>query len=474
MPLKNALRPYDDMPPAQASKGDGSWTSFRRMLGLLLLAGFSLLACVFGGANGVLAASLVSSLTVCLVYPRHWWPAGAASLILLVPFAYASGSATLSYLVPGSLIMLTYVLAGLGQRPPWMGQGVSILTGIFALYCAFQIPFGGSDNNSRKLIWTLLLIFVVLLPFLTSRNHLILKPIVLMVLGSGVVISIFGIIEYATRFNIFAEFFSLASSPLTQKWGDYRILTMVGHPLVNATFLAVSGTASLASYLRWNYRSSLLILVLSGAALVLTQSRTGIAALAVGIGFALIGSAKGKNKGRIIGAIMLLAIAMLIFVQIENPLSQRNSSVEGQGSSELRFAYLEVMPDLMDAASIWGTGAGLSDSALEKVGGYASGYPIESSAVQLVVSLGPLGTLLFVAAVGGVLILSVRRGAFIAPSMFAAYLVAASGFNLFEAFPALIAVPGILLSASVAEACDDSNDHGAAKRGERGMLGARA
>jgi hypothetical protein len=452
---------------------DGPWTSIRRIFGLLGVAGLSLIACVFGGATAALAASLASSLVICMFYPRHWWPAGAASLVFLVPYSYTSGSATLSYLVPGSLIILAYVLSGLGQRPSWMGQGIAIFIGIFALYCVLQFPFGGSDNNSRKLIWSLLLISVVLLPSLTSRNNSILKPLVLMSMACGLVISTFGIIEYITKVNMFTEFFSLAPSPVTQKWGDYRILTMVGHPLVNATFLAISGTASLSSYLRWNYRPSLLILAMSSVALVFTQSRTGIAALAAGVGLALIGSARGKNRGRIVGAVMLLATAMLIFLQIENPLLQRNSSVEGQGSSELRFAYLEVLPGLMEAASVWGTGAGLSDSALEKVGGYASGYPIESSAIQLLVSLGTVGTLVFVSAVGGVLILSLRRGAFVAPSMFAAYVVAASGFNLFEAFPALIAIPGILLAACIAEACGVSNDVKSSYIPERGLVGSR-
>ncbi|MCO4264404.1 O-antigen ligase family protein [Pseudarthrobacter sp. MDT3-26] len=463
-----------DSPTVDEEEKESKATKVARIAGLLAIAGVSLLACVFGGANGVVLAVLGPSLLVCAFYPRYWWPSAAATLLFLVPFAYASGGVIFSYLVPSTVIMFLYVLGNLGQRPEWMGHGVAILMGLLAVYCAFQIPFGGSDNNSRKLIWILLLFFVVLLPSIVSSDPRMIWPLALMVLVCGATLSVFGITEYVFKANVLSEFYAAAPSALTQKWGDYRILTIAGHPLVNATLLAVAGTAGLAVYLKWNYRSALLVLGLTASATILTQSRTGIAALVVGVGFALLGSMRGRSQGRFLASFSLLALAVVVFMQVDSPLAQRNSSVEGQGSSELRFAYLDNLPDLMQASSMWGTGPGLSDSALQKAGGYAAGFPIESSAVQILVSMGILGSVFLVAAILGVLVLSVRRGAFIAPAMLAAYLVAASGFNLFEAFPTLVALSGVLLSACVAEACVHTEQKLDRSHKGKAIFGARA
>lgn len=428
-------------------------TLVARIVGLFLLSGGSLLACIYGGAAGGLIAASVSSLLVAVIYPRHWWPAGAITLLIVVPFAYSAGGLTLSYLVPANLLTVAYFLASLGTRPHWRGQGLAIIISLFAIYCVWQIPFGGSDNNSRKLIWIFLLLFVVLMPSLIAADPRIVRPLVTMFVVCGAVISVIGMIEYASKHSVLADFYAASPNRLVQKWGDYRIFTIVGHPLVNATILSTVGTASIAAYLKWNARMALLVVALSGTAMIYTQSRTGIAALVVGVVLAMLGSARGRPSGRLLGSIVLISLSAIVFFQIENPLLQRNSSLEGRGSSELRLAYLDVLPDLMNAASLWGTGPGLSDSALRKIGGYAASFPIESSLVQWMVSFGILGFLLFASAVTVILITSMRKGAFIFPSMFAAYTVSACGFNLFEAFPSLIALPGILLASCIAEAC---------------------
>lgn len=431
-----------------------SKSDFLRIVGLLLLSTVSVFACVAFGSSGAIAISIVDSLIISFLYPRHWWPASALCLTLLVPFSYVPGSAATSVFTAGTLVMVIYVFSGTGKKPTWLRDGLPILVFLSSIYLLILVPLGSSDNNLRKLLWAGLIVVIMLLPAIVTNARETAASILWVVIFTGFILSVLGIIEYFLKENPLADFFANASSPLTQKWGDYRIFTLMGHPLVNALFLAMSGTIALAVFLRRRYTPGLVLLVLTGVALIFTQSRTGIAALVVGVSLVLLGSARGQLWRRTMMAITLLAFAIVVFFQVDNPLIQRNASLEGQGSSELRFAYLEVLPVLMDAASVWGTGAGTSDSALQDIGGYAASFPIESSAIQLLVSLGVVGFALLALTVAGVLFSAWRRKAVMGPSVFAAYCVAAAGFNLFEAYPPLIVIPGALLVLTVAEADD--------------------
>src|SRR5687767_1823889 len=64
---------------------------FLRVMGLLLLATVSIFACVAVGSSGAIAISILDSLIIGFLYPRHWWPASALCLTLLVPFSYLPG-----------------------------------------------------------------------------------------------------------------------------------------------------------------------------------------------------------------------------------------------------------------------------------------------------------------------------------------------------------------------------------------------
>lgn len=446
-----------------------------RVIGLLVIASASLLACVFGGPAATALACLGSPILVFLLYPTVWWPASALTLLLLVPFAYAPKNSLFEYLVPGTIIMTGYVLVNLGRKLPWLRHGFAIIAGLLAIYFVLQIPFGGSDNNLRKLIWILLVLGTILLPFLVTSEPASFRPIICMVLVSGAIIATYGIAEFLSKFNILTDFFARSPIPLAQKWGSYRIFTIVGHPLVNATFLATAGSAALAVFLKWNHKLSLFVFALTSVSLIFTQSRTGLVALLVGIAVSIFGSLRGGSTRRVYAVACVLAFAALVFFTVDNPLVQRNSSTEGQGSSELRLTYIDNLSELLRAATLWGTGPGLSDSALQKAGGYAAGFPIESSLIQIIIGFGIVGASLFICIILGVLILSFRRGAVIGPSMLVAYWVAASGFNLLEAFPTLIAIPGVILCACVLEASlDGSSQAPLSRAGERwNVLAAR-
>jgi O-antigen ligase len=450
--LRRKAHAQQHMSPSAKIQGYSRRQEFLRHLGLLLMAVFCLMACVLVGSSGAILASLATFAATILTYPRYWWPAAALSSTILVPFSYASGNELSSIVTSGTLLMTAYVFTGGGRKANWLRAGLPILAGLLLVYFLVQMPFASSDNNVRKLIWIFLIMAVMIMPPFVTDARATAPPIVRVISISGFIISVFGIIEYVTKLNPLVDFYAAARNPLIQKWGDYRIFTLLGHPLVNALFLALVATVALALFLRLRHVPSLFLLVISSVSLVFTQSRTGIAAMAVGMSMVLLGSPKGETRRRALLASGLIIVAIIAFFQIDNPLMQRNGSAEGQGSSELRFAYLEVLPDLMDASSLWGTGPGLSDSALRDVGGFAASFPIESSVVQWLMSFGVTGFVLFLAIFAAIVVVSWRRSSILGPSLFMAYCVAAAGFNVFEGYPCLIVVPGVLLVMSIAEA----------------------
>jgi hypothetical protein len=466
-------RPGRNIEPQIASGIGGTSSYFVKYLGLLLLSGLALVACVLAGSAGSTAASFACCLAVVTLYPRYWWPAAALCLTVLVPFSYVGSSGLLSVLTAGTLLMVGYVLTGSGRKATWIKTGLPLLVGLLLAYFLLQIPLGSSDNNLRKFLWACLVIFVMLTPVLVTEARQAASPVLGVLLLTGTIIASFAIIEYLTKSNPLTEFYANAPSPLIQKWGEYRVFTLLGHPLVNALFLAIAAAACLAVFLRGRHIRSLIVMAMCGVALVFTQSRAGIVALAVGVCCVLIGSLRGQIRRRSLFAFTILIVGVVVFFQVDNPLIQRNASSEGQGSSELRFAYLDVLPSLLNSASIWGTGPGLSDTALQGAGGYASSFPVESSAVQWLLSFGVVGFILYCLILTAVVVLAWRRSSTVGPSLFLTYCVAAAGFNVFEAYPALVVIPGVLLVVTISEADPHNLTKGLMSASRRGGIGGR-
>ncbi|WP_420488631.1 O-antigen ligase family protein [Microbacterium atlanticum] len=200
--------------------------------------------------------------------------------------------------------------------------------------------------------------------------------------------------------------------------------------------------------LRW---LPVLLVCLAGTAA--TASRSALLAAASGIAFALLLTLfrrSRRNATRAIVAVTTILCAAIALGPSVLGQATRNEA-EAEGSAALRFAYVDLLQPMLAVTSGLGTGPGSSDLALQRVGGAYASFPLESSAMQVVVSLGVPGTLLLLLLLASILIPALQRGAILGPTLIAAYVVAASGYNLLEAFPAALTLPMAGLMITVME-----------------------
>lgn len=423
-------------------------TSTRGLSGDAISLAIVALICVLVDLSASVAGDRISVgaqyivvLCAIVVAPPRFWLHLSAGLTVLVPFTYLSSSNYETYFCP-AIILLTVYLAH--RRSLALSKFEIVVWAFLLLYCVFLEFFGSSSDLNRKTIWILLfvLIAVASTTFLDHDAH---ASIFRALICFGLTAAAFGIVEFSIGSNPLDAVYESATTPLTQKWPGYRILTTLGHPLVNGTVFAIAFTMIQARQsLRFSHYRMAASIVFA-CACILTASRTSILAVLCGTAACFLISLFNRNSRGAIYNFATIGLGYAAYVLISNPLSQRNGTADGQGSSDLRDQYLGALDDLLRTNDYLGTGAGSSSKAVTELGGMLGKYPIESSAVQIFVSLGLIGGVLVVALTSRTLLNWIRNRNYVGPASLLAYLVAASGFNLFEAYPSLLSLLVLIL-----------------------------
>ncbi|MDT3316725.1 O-antigen ligase family protein [Microbacterium sp. KSW4-11] len=379
----------------------------------------------------------------------------AAFASIVLPLSYLDLPGALRVLQPFVVLpLLVFALRGRLRIPNWLGLGPIVVGAAFVAYSsivAATTPFGPPE---AALVWVVSLAVAFVVVPSCSGVAFDVRPILAVLAVLSCIYGLVAILEFTTRSNALSGFFAASPVGLSQKWDAYRSMTSIGHPLLNGTVFAVCASGGLSALLQTGRLRWLVVTGIPLLAVFTTGSRSAVLACVAGSSVAilclLLSRARGP-RGRafvaVIAGAVVLAVAGSGFL-----VESGRGVVEASGSAQLRFDYLQLLAPLVAISNGLGTGAGLSHSALLAVGGAYAQYPLESSALQALVSLGVPGFSLLVIAVGWIMIASARRGAVIGPAMFAAYVVAASGFNLLEAFPAALVIPMTALSLSIMEA----------------------
>jgi polysaccharide biosynthesis protein PslJ len=227
----------------------------------------------------------------------------------------------------------------------------------------------------------------------------------------------------------------------------YRARGAFAHPLFAAAFLTIPAALGIGQWLTSGRRWSLVAGGLAALGVVATVSRGSIAAIGVAVGFALLIGPLfigWRHVRRWASLLVLSAIAAVIVLNF-SPLAERAGSIESAISAQVRERALEVA-GLAGAQSGWiGTGPGTSG----ETGRLFDDIVIENSLLQLLISIGIPGIVLFLAFIGALIWAAWANRNLAVSLAVVAYIVSISGFNSLDGVRSMHIVLGILVLLAV-------------------------
>jgi hypothetical protein len=311
---------------------------------------------------------------------------------------------------------------------------------------AFSVLSGLLNNASLVflLVNSAMVSFVWILgPKLLSRSNTLVenKVSILIVAFSLGLVSLF---EYSGKTNILGWYFAGSDLGLIQKWGGFRILTVLGHPLINGLVFAILGVFTLVFLLERFSIAVLSAFLLVLFALALTTSRSGITAFFAGAATALV--IRAIQRKLKIAPLLALGAAALMISSYFNPndLFSRFTTAESTSSNDYRFYILTQVKKIIAAKGLIGGGPLSSASTWSKID--PSGLPLENSILQIITSQGMALALFGFVCLLLALRARYKQGLVNAAPVVITYFVCSAGFNLYEAYPSMLLVLILVMS----------------------------
>jgi hypothetical protein len=397
--------------------------------------------------SGLVLVAAAGVASVALLLPLRWMPAIGLATFVLFPAPYLASVPEIAgrYLSPAIVLVGCWGLRTLFTRSQVTDRGVkavAALGGATAVWAAVRC--WPSIEKNRSALWTAVLVVVVVLAPLAAARSANVMPL-LMATWTGIVaaVGLLGVVEGVAKTNPLASHFETNGEVIRQSWSVYRIETTLGHPLLNGMFFATSAAMIAVYSLR---RPSVLRLVaaaLATLALVLTASRSGVIALVLGVAVGVLFTffARTTSPGR--KAAMAVSAGIVVLAVVQAPiLKQRERSTEASSSAQYRQQVIETSRDEMRRFHYVGSGPGTSQTLLLRDGKNPS---LESSVLQIGVSLGAPGVGGFALLLVAASVLALRRGRPHVVAGLIAYVTTAAGFNAWDSDPQTLAILGLLL-----------------------------
>lgn len=414
----------------------------RWLFGLALAA-----AAAIGAAstvNPMLTAGAVIGVlgvTVLFALPLHLLPAASLTLFALVPAQYLPTMGGTFSPALGAVVVLLVRHVGDGGR--------FRMDGVLALWAAagtlLCLATFASPLRSSSAAWSINAILLVLVLSLLVRELPGAADAVVRTwlwLGGG--LGAYALLELVLSRNPLMDPLYHANE-LEQGWSIYRATTTLGHPLVNGVFFAVASVLGIAMLATRIDRRTWILTLLSMGGVAASGSRGALVALAVGVVLMMLRSARsGRNNAALVLLLVVVGVPAVQWV------GQRGSSAEGTGSTAVRTETLRDGLLLWQQHPLFGAGPGIADALKQQmtIGDRRRG--IESSWLQLGVSIGVVGMAILLLLVGVSLHIgrkSVTRGL---GAALVVYLVAIASFNLIESLRPALVMLGLLIGLGLA------------------------
>lgn len=389
------------------------------------------------------------AVAILLLLPVQILPAVALVTFALVPARILPQDGPIGALPLTTMIIVIWAVRRLlptHARPTTPPAPFRSATRYFALLFLVWTLFtlARTTDLQASLGWMISFSAAVLLPLTigTSTREAYWIRRAWLLLGAG--LGAYAVIEAVLRFNpIWGTLFSALGLTDHQHWSVYRSDASFGHPLFAALFFAVAAALAIGIWLQENSKPALAAAVLSGLGLVATVSRGALLAAAIAIGFAyavslVVRGDKHWGKFALLAALMVAAVVGLFQF---DAFTARNNSVEAELSSQARDLGVWVSVQAANLTGWLGSGPGTSGIT----GRLFNEVTIENSLLQLLISIGLPGLILFLLMIGSAVAHAVSRRAVGAAAALVAYTVSIAGFNAIDALRPMHLLLGCLL-----------------------------
>jgi len=274
----------------------------------------------------------------------------------------------------------------------------------------------------------------------------------------GAVLGAYALIEaFVLHANpLLGGIFAGGPAALSQHYAIYRATTTLGHPVDNGLFFVVAVPLALGRVVsRDRVRWHLLATALAGGGVIASGTRTAVVGALISGAVVLFGptSAMVRRRG---GVGVRLAVAMAMALTLVLGIwyvSARNTSAEGSTSASFRTTEITVAKLGIAESPVVGVGPGVAAVRWKtELTGTNGAGAFESIWLEIVVGSGLPGLVLglgvFATAIGTAL----RGRATPAAAAMVAFLVTASGFNVWEGGRPIQVRTGLLLVMCLAVA----------------------
>lgn len=423
-------------------------------LGVAFLAGFVLPR--YADRVGLVVIPLlllvIVGLIAMLLIPSHALPATALVLFAVVPPRLLPQDGPLGALPITTIVLVIWAIRRIvapGDRPasqPLPRSGFRIASAVLAvLFIAWSISVLVRSIDVQTSVGWLTSFSAGALLVCFVKNC---RPEAELVQKTWLVLSgalgAYAVLEAALRTNpIWGTVYSVLGLTSSQHWSTYRSEASFGHPLFAALFFAVGCALGVGIWLSNGSRRVLVATAASGLGVVATVSRGALLGLVIAVAFAILVSLVLRGEKRLwrYGALAVGgSIAVLIATQFGS-FAERNDSTEAGLSSQARDIGLYVAFRAAEMSGFVGSGPGTSGIS----GRMIYDVVIENSGLQLLISVGIPGLVLFILLVAFAIVTAWRRGAVGPAAGLVAYAIGITGFNALDALRPMHILLGCLL-----------------------------
>ncbi len=427
-------------------------------------AAFTLLVIVAAlSVSPVIAAAIVVATPLIFVVakiPNAWLPSLALVAYAVIPEKLYSASEIVKAVSVGTVLLIAWFVRGMAAKKttrgrfaiPIGGQLGTIAAVALFLWFVLLLAFGTSAGASPG--WTISFSAAALLPFFYrnySTEGVHLRTAAAWV---GSVIGAFAIIETAIGANpLFDAIYRAFGMSNSQHWSVYRAEAASGHPLYAATLLAACSAIALGAWLESDRGTSKIFLLgasaLAAGGVVATVSRGGIAALAGAFAVVVCFSIFRGGRGTVSKILGLGILGVGAYFTLDLAVfAQRGASNEAGQSADARQTIIDLA--IITARSTGWLGAGPGGSQLAVEAATGTSLLVESSPLQLLVSIGIPG-LALLAVLAGVMLANIfRRANTAALGGIIAFAIATTGYNALDALRTIHVLLGCLVILALA------------------------
>ena len=425
-------------------------------MALLVTGGASLVVIAGPGTfNAALGAVMVAAVTLhVLLLPTAWLPSMALLVHVLVPappIPLLLSSFTPSLAV---LILLAWTVRRLVERTSELG-GVRLdwrhlaAPSIFMVWLVLSTLFSPALVPSAGWVFAVFtgLVLFAMVPVTSRESGLLLATWVV----AGCILAVHVLLESVAQDDLlYGWFYDQLGVDSVQHWSTYRPEASFRHPLSAALFLSVGAMIAAGEAVRRGRGIFWFGSGLCATAAVLTLSRGALVSMVVGfvVLWALWSPQRFRTFPWLRHTLGALGTLVLLCIMNVGPLADRLASAEAGRSTETRLEVMDLAWSTALAQGLFGAGPDRSQIASAPFN--PAGIPIESSLLQLLVSLGFGGLLLFLLLMGTVLAKSICRRTLGATVGLATFLSSITFFNVMEQKESLIVLGGLLVLAACA------------------------